>query len=88
MRKIKGLLTVLILASTILSCSIDRIDDVPHIPIQTMNTEYVEAGGTTYPWGGYWIYFYADDVQYDEMIVVKNIEFYIKIRLNYTIFQD
>jgi hypothetical protein len=69
MKKIKNLLMMLIIASVTLSCSIDRLDEIAQIPIQSMDTELVEVGDSTYPWGGYWVYFYADGVKYNEIFL-------------------
>lgn len=66
MKKIKGLLIVLIAVLTMLSCSIDSID---LIPTQSMDTEYVPVGDEIHPWGGYWVYFYADGVLYNQIFL-------------------
>ena len=69
MKKTKGLLIMLFTAFIVLSCSIDRIDEIPHVAIQTMDTELVQVGDATYPWGGWWVYFYADGVEYNSIFL-------------------
>ena len=69
MKKMKNLLTLLLLVTMTLSCSIDRIDQIASVPINTIKIVYVEGNPS-----GHWVYFLTDGEVTNEVFISNGID--------------